>query len=315
MGEVRVPAAALWAAQTQRAVENFPISGRPIEPAQIRALGLVKGAVRAGEQGPRRARRRPRRRRRRGGRRGRLGRARRPVPDRRVPDRLGHQLEHERQRGHRDAGLAGVGGHKVHPNDHVNASQSSQRRLPDDHPPGRHRGDRPRHDPGARPPRRRAQPHAPRTGSTSSRPGAPTSWTPCRSPSARRPAAGPASAATAPSGCARPCPGSPSCRSAAPPSAPGSTRPEGFGAQVVEKLRQATEHPRAHRGPRPHRGPGRPRRARRGVRRAAHRRRQPLQDRQRPPLDVARARRPASPRSTCPTCSRAARSCRARSTR
>ncbi|MHC1559913.1 class II fumarate hydratase [Actinomycetospora sp. C-140] len=44
MGEVRVPAAALWAAQTQRAVENFPISGRPIEPAQIRALGLVKGA-------------------------------------------------------------------------------------------------------------------------------------------------------------------------------------------------------------------------------------------------------------------------------
>lgn len=44
MGEVQVPAAALYAAQTQRAVENFPISGRPIEPAQIRALGLVKGA-------------------------------------------------------------------------------------------------------------------------------------------------------------------------------------------------------------------------------------------------------------------------------
>jgi fumarate hydratase class II len=45
MGEVRVPAQALYAAQTQRAVENFPISGRPIEPAQIRALGLVKGAA------------------------------------------------------------------------------------------------------------------------------------------------------------------------------------------------------------------------------------------------------------------------------
>ncbi|MDL5157431.1 class II fumarate hydratase [Actinomycetospora termitidis] len=44
MGEVQVPAQALYAAQTQRAVENFPISGRPIEPAQIRALGLVKGA-------------------------------------------------------------------------------------------------------------------------------------------------------------------------------------------------------------------------------------------------------------------------------
>jgi fumarate hydratase class II len=45
MGEVQVPADALYAAQTQRAVENFPISGRPIEPTQIRALGLVKGAA------------------------------------------------------------------------------------------------------------------------------------------------------------------------------------------------------------------------------------------------------------------------------
>jgi fumarate hydratase, class II len=45
MGEVQVPAAALYAAQTQRAVDNFPISGRPIEPTQIRALGLVKGAA------------------------------------------------------------------------------------------------------------------------------------------------------------------------------------------------------------------------------------------------------------------------------
>jgi fumarate hydratase class II len=45
MGEVRVPAEALWRAQTQRAVENFPISGRGMERAQIRALGLVKGAA------------------------------------------------------------------------------------------------------------------------------------------------------------------------------------------------------------------------------------------------------------------------------
>jgi fumarate hydratase class II len=44
MGEVRVPADALWRAQTQRAIENFPISGRPIESAQIRALALIKGA-------------------------------------------------------------------------------------------------------------------------------------------------------------------------------------------------------------------------------------------------------------------------------
>ena len=32
MGEVRVPASALYQAQTQRAVENFPISGVPIDP-------------------------------------------------------------------------------------------------------------------------------------------------------------------------------------------------------------------------------------------------------------------------------------------
>ena len=44
MGEVRVPVKALWRAQTQRAVENFPISGRGLERTQIRALGLLKGA-------------------------------------------------------------------------------------------------------------------------------------------------------------------------------------------------------------------------------------------------------------------------------
>jgi fumarate hydratase class II len=45
MGEVRVPADALWRAQTQRAVENFPISGRPLEPAHVHALGFVKAAA------------------------------------------------------------------------------------------------------------------------------------------------------------------------------------------------------------------------------------------------------------------------------
>ncbi|MFG1785646.1 class II fumarate hydratase [Rhodococcus oryzae] len=44
MGEVRVPIDALWRAQTQRAVENFPISGRGLERAQIRAMGLLKAA-------------------------------------------------------------------------------------------------------------------------------------------------------------------------------------------------------------------------------------------------------------------------------
>jgi fumarate hydratase class II len=45
MGEVQVPADALWRAQTQRAVENFPVSGRGLEPAQIRALAQIKGAA------------------------------------------------------------------------------------------------------------------------------------------------------------------------------------------------------------------------------------------------------------------------------
>jgi len=45
MGEVRVPAAALYAAQTQRAVENFPISGTGLEAAQIVALARIKRAA------------------------------------------------------------------------------------------------------------------------------------------------------------------------------------------------------------------------------------------------------------------------------
>lgn len=44
LGEVRVPADALWKAQTQRAIENFPISGTPIEGEQIRALAQIKAA-------------------------------------------------------------------------------------------------------------------------------------------------------------------------------------------------------------------------------------------------------------------------------
>ena len=44
MGEVKVPVNALWRAQTQRAVENFPISGRGLESPQISALGQLKAA-------------------------------------------------------------------------------------------------------------------------------------------------------------------------------------------------------------------------------------------------------------------------------
>jgi len=45
MGELQVPVDALWGAQTQRAVNNFPISGLSMPAALIRALGLIKSAA------------------------------------------------------------------------------------------------------------------------------------------------------------------------------------------------------------------------------------------------------------------------------
>ncbi|MCD7098828.1 class II fumarate hydratase [Stenotrophomonas sp. MMGLT7] len=45
MGELQVPAEALWGAQTQRAVDNFPVSGQKMPRGFIRALGLVKAAA------------------------------------------------------------------------------------------------------------------------------------------------------------------------------------------------------------------------------------------------------------------------------
>ena len=45
LGELRVPANALWGAQTQRAIENFPISGLRLPRDFIRALGLIKWAA------------------------------------------------------------------------------------------------------------------------------------------------------------------------------------------------------------------------------------------------------------------------------
>jgi len=45
MGELKVPADALYGAQTQRAVDNFPISGMPMPRQFIRALGLIKSAA------------------------------------------------------------------------------------------------------------------------------------------------------------------------------------------------------------------------------------------------------------------------------
>ena len=109
MGEVRVPAQAYYGAQTQRAVENFPISGEQLPAELIHALGLVKYAAAVANRDlgkltgsgkntlndkqvaallaglPRSGR----------------GQIRRRVPPRRVSDRLRHFEQHERQRGDR----------------------------------------------------------------------------------------------------------------------------------------------------------------------------------------------------------------------
>ncbi|MEO8247028.1 MAG: class II fumarate hydratase [Chloroflexota bacterium] len=129
MGEVRVPSTALWRAQTQRAVENFPISGIRLERAQIAALGRIKGAAaRVNAE---------------------LG-----VIDREIADAIAAASD-EVARGDHDAqfpvdvyqtgsgtssnmnaneviaSLAGARlGRDVHPNDHVNASQSSNDVFP-----------------------------------------------------------------------------------------------------------------------------------------------------------------------------------------
>ena len=60
MGDIEVPRDALWRAQTQRAVENFPISGTPLEPALIHAIGEVKAAATEREARLRAAERRER---------------------------------------------------------------------------------------------------------------------------------------------------------------------------------------------------------------------------------------------------------------
>ena len=129
MGEVRVPRDALYRAQTQRAVENFPVSGVPVEGALIAALASVKGAAAVVN--------------------GRLG-----VLDADLAQAV-HDAAAEVARGSHDAHFpvdvfqTGSGtstnmnaneviatlaqrrlGRDVHPNDHVNASQSSNDVFP-----------------------------------------------------------------------------------------------------------------------------------------------------------------------------------------
>ena len=128
MGEVRVPAQALWRAQTQRAVENFPISGTPLEPALIHAIGRVKAAAATvnGELGILDA-----------GRAAAIRTAATSVAEGAHDDafpvdvfQTGSGTSSNMNANEVIASLAARGGVEVHPNDHVNASQSSNDTFP-----------------------------------------------------------------------------------------------------------------------------------------------------------------------------------------
>jgi len=128
MGEVLVPQDALWRAQTQRAVENFPISGTPLEPRLVHALGLVKrGAARAnGELGiltPEQA----------AAIQDAAAEVARGSHDGQFPVdvfQTGSGTSSNMNANEVIASLAGRAGVEVHPNDHVNASQSSNDTFP-----------------------------------------------------------------------------------------------------------------------------------------------------------------------------------------
>ena len=256
MGEVRVPARALWGAQTQRAVENFPISGVRVEPGGHPRAGPDQGGRGRGQRPARRAGRRtsprpsaPRRSEVADGEHddqfpidvfqtgsgtstnmnvnevvARLATraARPPGAPQRPGQRLAVEQRHVPHRLHL-AATAAVVQDLVPALEHL--ADSLQRKAIEfadvvkagpHAPDGRRPGD-------ARPGVRRLR----RAGARRRR-----------------------------RGCARRCPGSPRCRSAARPSAPASTPRPGSPAQVVAEL-APDDRPAADRGARPLRGAGR----------------------------------------------------------
>ncbi len=128
MGEVQVPADALWRAQTQRAVENFPLSGTRLEAEHVQALALVKAAAARvnadlggldGELAER------------------IAAAGDAVAAGTHDDQFpidvfqtGSGTSSNMNTNEVIASLAGRDGVTVHPNDHVNASQSSNDTFP-----------------------------------------------------------------------------------------------------------------------------------------------------------------------------------------
>ena len=192
MGEMEVPADALYGASTQRAVLNFPISGQPLPRRFIRALALIKlaAAETNARAGPARRRRRRGDRGRRG--RGRRRRPRRPVPDRRLPDRLRDLDEHEHERGRRPPRRRPAGRPSGPPERRRQPLPELERHDPDGAPAVGGDRDRGGAAAGARAAPGRARRPRRRSSGRSSRPAGRTSRTRPRSGSARSSAATPA---------------------------------------------------------------------------------------------------------------------------
>lgn len=128
LGEVHVPVAAFWGAQTQRAIENFPVSGQPMPPAFIAAVAQVKRAAAEANSslgllgnGPRQA----------------IVSACQALIAGEYPDQFpidryqtGSGTSTNMNVNEVIAALAGRQGVEVHPNDHVNMSQSSNDVIP-----------------------------------------------------------------------------------------------------------------------------------------------------------------------------------------
>ncbi len=128
MGELKVPADALWGAQTQRAVDNFPISGLRMPRGFIRALGLIKSAAAQANAD--------------------LGQLKKPLAKaiRKAAERVaagefdahfpidvfqtGSGTSTNMNANEVIAHLAVQAGAKAHPNDHVNMGQSSNDVIP-----------------------------------------------------------------------------------------------------------------------------------------------------------------------------------------
>ncbi len=128
MGDVEVPREALWRAQTQRAVENFPISGSRLQRRHVQALGHVKAAAATANEGlgvldPDKARA--------------IVAAAEEIVAGEHDDHFpldvyqtGSGTSSNMNANEVIASLAARGGVEVHPNDHVNASQSSNDTFP-----------------------------------------------------------------------------------------------------------------------------------------------------------------------------------------